>query len=250
MQPQNIDRDDFNFSKSVTTKVEKQINRIDYSSYKKLAFFALAIGVFVSAGVYFGNNVAPILLKNNHIMEKLVPSKELLLTLNSQVSSLSSQDFDSTINYYQNIYNMYDNKFDYVNKTLIEYNLQAGFSDATVSQDNFKRMASAISDHKENISDIINKISSLKNKVISKDILDILSYDDAQFILNSVEKARQHVVYQNSEVDMQFNKNLVSAPKDVTKYLMKVNAYDKLKAFDDSIKASFQTTINQVKPKM
>lgn len=247
MQSQNIDRDDFNFSKSVTTKVEKQINRIDYSSYKKLAFFALAIGVFVSAGVYFGNNVAPVLLKNNHIMEKLVPSKEVLLNLNNQVSSLSSQDFDSTINYYQNIVNMYDNKFDYVNKTLIEYNLQSGFSDATVTQDNFKRMALAINDHKENISEVINRISSLKNKVIAK---DSLSYDDAQFVLNSVEKAKQHVIYQNTDVDTQFNKNLVAAPKDVTKYLIKVNAYDKIKAFDDSIKSSFQTTTNTVKPKM
>jgi len=180
-------------------------------------------------------------------MEKLVPSKEVLSNLNNQVSSLSAQEFDSTINYYQNISNMYDNKFDYVNKTLIEYNLQAGFSDATVSQDSFKRMASAISDHKENISEIINKISSLKNKVIAK---DSLSYDDAQFVLNSVEKAKQHVIYQNTDVDTQFNKNLVAAPKDVTKYLMKANVYDKIKVLDDSIKASFQPTTNSVKPKI
>lgn len=247
MQTDTIDRNDFDFSQKITAKVEKQINRIDYSSYKKLAFFALAIGVFVSAGVYFGNNLAPALLKNNHIFEKINPSKEVITNLNLQASSLKNEDFDSIINYYQNIQNMYDNKFDYINKTLIAYNLQAGNFDQTITTKRFQELSSAINDHKEKISDMINQVSSIKNKINAK---EILTYDEAQFILNSFEKSKEHVIYQNSDVETQFNKNTVAVSTDITKYLMKINAYDEIKSLDNDIKASFQTTKINSKPKM
>lgn len=250
MQPQNINGDDFDFKKIASQKVDQHIKKIDTSSYKKLAFLAVAVGVFVSAGVFFANHVAPTILNHTHIMENIVPSNEVINNLNKQLTQLSSQDFDNTVAYYQNVTNMYDNKLDYVNKTLINYNLQAGGLDAEVSQDSLKKMAGAINDHKENISDTITKFNSLKNKIVAH---DNLSYNDAQFVLNAVEKAKQHVVYQNSEVESHFNRNLVSTAKDITKYLTKINAYDKIKELDNEIKASFQSsnnTNNTIKPKM
>lgn len=250
MQPQNIDRDDFDFKNHATQKIDHQLKKIDYSSYKKLAFLAVAVGVFVSGGVFFGNHVAPSILSHTHFMEKIVPSKEVVLNLNQQLSQLSSQDFDNTVAYYQNVMNMYDNKLDYVNKTLISYNLQASGLDSEVSQDSLKKMAGAINDHKENISDIITKFNGLKNKITSH---DSLNYDDAQFVLTSVEKAKQHVLFQNSDVETYFNKNLVSTDKDITRYLSKINAYDKIKELDNEIKLSFQAsnnTNNPIKPKM
>lgn len=248
MQPQNIDREDFDFKKNVTQKVEQKIQKIDYSSYKKLAFLSLAVGVFVSVGVFFGNHVAPTIMSSTHIMEKIVPSKEVVLNLNKQLSQLSSQDFENTISYYQKVMTMYDNKLDYVNKTLIAYNLQASGLDVEISQDSLKKMSGAINDHKENISELITKFNSLKNKIVSH---DSLNYEDAQFVLNSVDKAKQHVLFQNSEVEMHFNKNLVSVHKDITKYLTKENVYDKIKELDNEIKQSFQSVSpNSVKPKI
>lgn len=236
MQPQNIDREDFNFSKKVTVNVEKQISKIDYSSYKKLAFFAVAIGVFVSAGVYFGNHLVPTLIGSTNIVSTLIPSPEVVQKLNLQVEKLTSQDFEVTNQYYQKIMNMYDNKFDYINKTLLQYNLQTRFSETTVTQKNFKDMSEVINDHKENITKTIDKFNSLKNKIVAK---DSLSYHEAQFVLNSVEKAKQHIFFQNTDVEAQFNKNLVSAPKDITKYLMSQNVYEEIKSLDNDIKNSF-----------
>ena len=250
MQPQNIDREDFDFSKKVSVKIEKQINKIDYSSYKKLAFFAVAIGVFVSAGVYFGNYIAPTLISNTKVVSTLIPSSEVVNNLNAKAGQLTEQDFDMTSNYYQNILNMYDNKFEYVNKILLQYNLQKSFSDNSVSTDNFKRMLAEINNHKENITNIINKFNSLKNRIQSK---DSLSYKEAQFVLNSFETAKQHVFFQNTDVENQFNKNLVSVSKEITKYLMENNVYDKIKQLDMAIKQSFKTETNNptpIKPKL
>lgn len=249
MQPQNIDRDDFDFKKQLTQKVDKQIKKFDTSSYKKLAFLAVAVGVFVSAGVFFGNHVAPTIISSTHIMENLVPSKQVVLNLNKQLSQLSSQEFDNTVIYYQKVMTMYDNKLDYVNKTLIAYNLQAGGLDTEVSQEAFKILSTNINLHKENISDLITKFHSLKGKILAQ---DSLNYEDAQFVLNSIEKSKHNVLFQNSEVEMQFNKRLISTHKDITKYLTKVNAYDKIKELDNEIKQSFQpiTINNSVKPKI
>ena len=247
MQPQNIDREDFDFKRTVTQKVDQQIKKFDSSSYKKLAFLAVAVGVFVSAGVFFGNHVAPTIMSNTHIMEKIVPSKEIVLNLNQQLSTLSSQDFDNTVQYYQKVMNMYDNKLDYVNKTLIAYNLQASGLDVEISQDSLKKMSGSINEHKENISEIITKFTSLKNKIVAK---DSLNYEEAQFVLNSVEKAKQQVLFQNSEVEMHFNKNLVAVDKDIARYLSKENVYDKIKELDNEIKQSFQLISNSVKPKI
>lgn len=247
MQPQNIDREDFDFKRTVTQKVDQQIKKFDTSSYKKLAFLAVAVGVFVSAGVFFGNHVAPTIMSSTHIMEKIVPSKEIVLNLNQQLSTLSSQDFDNTVQYYQKVMNMYDNKLDYVNKTLISYNLQASGLDVEISQDSLRKMSGAINEHKENISEVITKFTSLKNKIVAK---DSLSYEEAQFVLNSVEKAKQHVLFQNSEVEMHFNKNLVAVDKDIARYLSKENVYDKIKELDNEIKQSFQPINNSVKPKI
>lgn len=250
MQPQNIDREDFDFSKKITAKIDKQINKVDYSSYKKLAFFAVAIGVFVSAGVYFGNHIAPTLINNSNIVSKILPSAEVTNNLNAEISKLTTQDFDNTSKYYQNVLNMYDNKLEYVNKTLLQYNLQAKFSDTSISSENFRIMAAKINEHKETITEKINQFNSLKNKVLAK---DTLSYKEAQIFLNIFENSKQHVFYQNTDVETAFNKNLVSAPKDITKYLMEQNVYDKIKQLDAEIKQSLQaesTTSVSIKPKM
>lgn len=250
MQPQNIEQEDFDFSKKVSVKIEKQINKIDSSSYKKLAFFAVAIGVFVSAGVYFGNHIAPTLINTTKVVSTLMPSFDVVNNLNTKAGQLTEQDFDMTSKYYQNILNMYDNKFDYVNKTLLQYNLQKKFSDDSISSNNFKIMAAEINAHKEKITEIINQFNTLKNKILAK---ETLSYKEAQFVLNSFETAKQHVFYQNTDVETQFNKNLVSTSKDITKYLMETNAYDKIKQLDLEIKESFKvesTIAVPVKPKM
>lgn len=248
METNNIESTDFDFSKKITKKVEKQISKIDYSSYKKLAFFALAIGVFVSAGVLFSNNIAPKILDSTTIFSKVIPSNTVVQNLNNQVSSLTPEDFDNTTKYYQKVMNMYDNKLDYTNKVLLQYNLQKSFSHGEVSSERFKDLSENINEHKENITEIINKFNSLKIQINSK---EKLSYNDVQFVLNSVENAKQGNFYQNSEVEKQFNINLVSTHKHITQYLMSQNAYYKIKYLDQEIKQSFQTSnISVIKPKM
>ena len=241
MQPQQTNNEDFDFSKKITTIVEKQVKKVDYSSYKKLAFFAIAIGVFVSAGVYIGNHLLPTLLGSTNIVSTIVPSNEVVKNLNIQTQKISPQDLAFTNEYYNSLVNIYDNKFNYVNQTLLQYNLQTTFSDVTVSQDNFVRMAKKINQHKEDIIDTINKFNSLSNKIISK---DNLSYHEAQFVLNCVTNAKQHIYYQNTDVEKEFNKNLFSANKDITKYLMSHNSYEKIKSLDEDIKKLFQTLYN------
>lgn len=252
MQQPNIESEDFNFSKKISQKIDKQVSKIDYSSYKKLAFFSIAIGVFVSAGVYFGNHLVPTLVASTNIISTIVPSNEVVQNLNNQTKKLTQQDFDSVNQYYQNIMNMYDNKLDYVNKILIQYNLQTTFSDTNIPQQNFSSMSSAINNHKEDITEKISKFNSLKNKIISK---DSLSYHEAQFMLNAVENSKQHLYYHNTKVEAEFSKNLVSTHKDITKYLIAHNVYEKIKTLDDDIKQSFlmqplSTISNINKPKV
>lgn len=251
MQPnQRADETEFDFSKKIIKAVDKQVNKFNYTPYKKLAFFAIAIGVFSTIGVYTANNILPSFLSNTAIIQEITPNKTMIDNMNAQVVKLSTQDFDTANQYYQNVMNMYDTKLEFINRSLLQYKLQRKFNNADISQSSFKKMSDLINEHKEIITEKINKINTIKTKIDSH---ETISYKDGQFILNSIAQAKTHNFYQNSDVEQVFNSMTVAIDKDIVKYLMEKNFYDKIKEIDQEIKNSLSYSAvnnNTVKPKM
>lgn len=250
MQPhQRADETEFDFSKKIIKAVDKQVNKFNYTPYKKLAFFAIAIGVFSTIGVYTANNILPSFLSNTSLIQEITPTKTMTDNMNAQVAKLSSQDFDTTNQYYQTVMNMYDTKLEFINRNLSQYRLQKKFNDADVSENSLKKMADLINAHKDTITEKITKINTIKTKIDSH---ENVSYKDGQFLLNAVSQAKSHTFYQNSDVEQMFNIMTVATAKDIVKYLMEKNFYDKMKEIDQEIKNSlnYNPVNNTVKPKM
>lgn len=227
----SVQQEDFNFSKIIKKTVENNVKKIESYSYKKLAFLAVSIGVFVAAGISFGNNFNP-----NIITKYFIDDVNVVNNLNNQVQKLNDQDFDNITQYYKNIYSMYDIKINYLNKIFTDYNLQTKTFDSKIHYTVFENNLKINNEHKLVINKMIEKTTLLKNKSKSK---EALSYDEASFILKELDKSKNKIFYQDDNMEEFFVKIIFNSNSAILTYMKEKKIFEQIEIIDSSMNNLF-----------
>ena len=81
---------DFDFRKVTHDKIEKEMTKIDFAPYKKLAFLSITLSVFLSAGLTV-SNLAVSKYNFNLQIEKMHEESKLLLESQQQQLNIQNQ---------------------------------------------------------------------------------------------------------------------------------------------------------------
>jgi hypothetical protein len=220
MQTQTEKYDDFDFTKKLKDKVEKQ-------SYTKLTFIVVLFVSLLFAG-YVGSNM--VLSKAQKQTVATQQQKQLLI---QDIKQMSDAEFTNMLEFISLNVGIYDAKVTYVQEIVVKADAEEM---QTITTHNATDLGNFLTEYKNGVKQDVAKLMLIRKSVSNN--IDV-SQEDVSTFFNYMGAYKSKMRLNDTNIDNRIHKVLYDSASGNQRYNKKNNVFERIKEFDNQLK-SFQ----------